>query len=75
MPNLAQTKTIVANHVALSSKHELYGLHKKNCIDWPSLKLKTMVLKAIDLNTDTGYFTTAQINAMLSKISNINLNY
>jgi len=75
MPNFAQTQTIVANQVALSCKRELYGLHKKNDVDWPSLKLKTMVLECIDLNSSTGYYTQAQIDAMLVKISNINLNY
>lgn len=74
MPDLARTKTLVANQVAYACKQELYGLHKKNSINWAVLKFKTLTLKAIDYSTDNGYYTTAQINAMLSKISNTNIN-
>ena len=74
MPNLSLTKTIIANQVAKACTQELYGLHKKNTINWDILDLKTMVLKAIDYNDTTGYLTTDQENLMLVKISNINLN-
>jgi hypothetical protein len=74
MPNLAQTQTIVANQVAKKCTKDLYGIHRKNNISWEILDLKTMVLKAIDYNTSTGYLTTEQTNSMLTKISNINLN-
>lgn len=75
MPNLAQTQTLVANQVALACKQELYGLHKKNSVDWPTLRLKSLTLKAISLNSTTGYYTQAQIDAMLVKIGNVNINY
>jgi hypothetical protein len=72
--SLSQTKTIVANQVAYACKQELYGLHFKNKVQWSKLTIKTLVLKAIDDNTVTGYYTTAQINQMLAKISNPNIN-
>lgn len=72
--SLQSVKCLVAKQTATAARYEVFGLQGKKSINWSKLILKTLALRAIDLNVQTGYLTTDQENQMLAKISNPNIN-